>query len=158
MVVRTYEDELRFIERETRTRFRVKPGFVPNMRVPGLFYVNSALEPLIFEELKHAANDAHGGYGGFLPAVKQLANVAALPGIVKASIGLPDIHLGYGFAIGNVRCVPPVSPRHTSTMPCHDVYRAMSPRGARIPPATQRGATLLLSRERAEASTNLPRM
>jgi hypothetical protein len=28
--------------------------------------------------------------------------VAALPGIVGASIGLPDVHAGYGFAIGNV--------------------------------------------------------
>lgn len=43
-----------------------------------------------------------GDVGGFLPAVKQLANVAALPGIVKASIALPDVHSGYGFAIGNV--------------------------------------------------------
>ena len=42
------------------------------------------------------------GYGGFLPAVKQIANVAALPGIVKSSIALPDCHSGYGFAIGNV--------------------------------------------------------
>ena len=40
------------------------------------------------------------GVGGFLPAVKQIANVAALPGIVGYSIGLPDIHSGYGFAIG----------------------------------------------------------
>jgi tRNA-splicing ligase RtcB (3'-phosphate/5'-hydroxy nucleic acid ligase) len=31
-----------------------------------------------------------------------MANVAALPGIVRASIGLPDCHAGYGFAIGNV--------------------------------------------------------
>jgi tRNA-splicing ligase RtcB (3'-phosphate/5'-hydroxy nucleic acid ligase) len=28
--------------------------------------------------------------------------VAALPGIVGRSIGLPDVHSGYGFAIGNV--------------------------------------------------------
>ena len=28
--------------------------------------------------------------------------VAALPGIVRHSIGLPDLHSGYGFAIGNV--------------------------------------------------------
>jgi tRNA-splicing ligase RtcB len=34
--------------------------------------------------------------------VKQIANVASLPGIVTASIGLPDVHSGYGFAIGNV--------------------------------------------------------
>ena len=28
--------------------------------------------------------------------------MAALPGIVRHSIGLPDVHSGYGFAIGNV--------------------------------------------------------
>jgi len=28
--------------------------------------------------------------------------VAALPGIVGKSVGLPDIHSGYGFAIGNM--------------------------------------------------------
>lgn len=37
-----------------------------------------------------------------MPAVKQIGNVAALPGIVSKSIGLPDVHSGYGFAIGNV--------------------------------------------------------
>lgn len=45
---------------------------------------------------------AAGGVGGFLPAVKQIANVAALPGIVGSSIALPDCHAGYGFCIGNV--------------------------------------------------------
>ena len=39
--------------------------------------------------------------GGFLPGVKQIANVAALPGIVGHSVGLPDVHSGYGFAIGS---------------------------------------------------------
>ena len=33
--------------------------------------------------------------------MKQIANVAALPGIVGRSVGLPDVHSGYGFAIGN---------------------------------------------------------
>ena len=42
------------------------------------------------------------GNSVFLPAMKQLANVAALPGIVKASLGMPDVHAGYGFAIGNI--------------------------------------------------------
>lgn len=37
----------------------------------------------------------------FTPALIQAANVATLPGIVEHSIGLPDIHSGYGFAIGN---------------------------------------------------------
>ena len=73
---------------------------MPNMNVCGTFYVNETLKPLMMEELKQFTNAA--GFGGFLPAVKQIANVAALPGIVHRSIGLPDIHSGYGFSIGNV--------------------------------------------------------
>lgn len=52
----------------------------------------------MLEELQNACRP--GMIGGFLPGVKQIANVAALPGIVHKSIGLPDIHSGYGFAIG----------------------------------------------------------
>lgn len=54
----------------------------------------------MFDELK--AFCTAGGVGGFLPAMKQIANVASLPGIVSCSVGLPDVHSGYGFAIGNV--------------------------------------------------------
>jgi tRNA-splicing ligase RtcB (3'-phosphate/5'-hydroxy nucleic acid ligase) len=53
--------------------------------VPGVVYVNDALQELVFDEL--AQHCKSGGYGGFLPAVKQIGNVAALPGIVKYSIG-----------------------------------------------------------------------
>lgn len=35
-------------------------------------------------------------------ALDQVRNVACLPGIVKASLAMPDIHWGYGFAIGGV--------------------------------------------------------
>jgi tRNA-splicing ligase RtcB len=70
------------------------------MRVPGVFYVNKHLETLMFDELSQYAD--RGDIGGFLPAVKQIANVACLPGIVQKSIALPDVHSGYGFAIGNV--------------------------------------------------------
>lgn len=35
-------------------------------------------------------------------AVRQVANVAELPGIVTASFAMPDIHWGYGFPIGGV--------------------------------------------------------
>ena len=48
------------------------------------------------------ARSGSKGIGGFLPAIKQIANVAALPGIVGKSVGLPDVHSGYGFAIGNM--------------------------------------------------------
>ncbi len=35
-------------------------------------------------------------------ALQQVANVACLPGIVKHSLAMPDIHWGYGFPIGGV--------------------------------------------------------
>jgi len=40
-------------------------------------------------------------------AIEQVANVATLPGIVKASIAMPDIHTGYGFTIGGVAAFDP---------------------------------------------------
>lgn len=42
--------------------------------------MNKNLEKLMFDELR--ASHSPTGVGGFLPAVKQIANVAALPGIV----------------------------------------------------------------------------
>jgi len=102
VIVRPYEEEMKYIERLTPEKFRIKKGFVPNMNVEGVFYINKDLEDLILGELRDHCKSAASGYGGFLPAVKQIANVAALPGIVKRSIGLPDVHSGYGFAIGNV--------------------------------------------------------
>ena len=38
---------------------------------------------------------------------EQAANVAALPGIVKASYAMPDAHWGYGFPIGGVAAFDP---------------------------------------------------
>lgn len=49
-------------------------------QVEGVFFVNKNLENLMFEELRNASRP--GAVGGFLPAVKQIANVASLPGIV----------------------------------------------------------------------------
>ncbi len=100
MVVRSYEDECSYLERQGPNAWRIKEGFQPHMNVEGVFYVNSHLEKLMFDELRNACRP--GMVGGFLPGVKQVANVAALPGIVGRSVGLPDIHSGYGFAIGNM--------------------------------------------------------
>ena len=36
------------------------------------------------------------------PALQQVANVATLPGIVGASLAMPDVHWGYGFPVGGV--------------------------------------------------------
>eukprot|EP00960_Hanusia_phi_P036340 752276-Hanusia_phi.AAC.1 len=104
MVVRTYEEECKYVTRVDGTCYRIEKGFVDNMRVPGIFYVNQQIKELLFDELRQFSktSGAAAGMGGFLPAMKQLANVAALPGIVGKSIALPDVHAGYGFAIGNV--------------------------------------------------------
>ena len=100
MVVRSYDDEMQYLEKLSPHCWRIKKGFQPNMNVEGVFYVNSHLEKLMLEELRNACRP--GQVGGFLPGVKQIANVAALPGIVGKSVGLPDVHSGYGFAIGNM--------------------------------------------------------
>ena len=100
MVVRSYDDEMQYLEKLSPYCWRIKKGFQPNMNVEGVFYVNSHLEKLMLEELRNACRP--GQVGGFLPGVKQIANVAALPGIVGKSVGLPDVHSGYGFAIGNM--------------------------------------------------------
>ncbi len=56
------------------------------MRVPGRIYANDALMRILEKE----------------QAPAQVANVAHMPGIVKYSIAMPDIHWGYGFPIGGV--------------------------------------------------------
>jgi tRNA-splicing ligase RtcB len=57
------------------------------MRVPGRIYIS---KDMIEKGLK---NDE---------ALKQVVNVAHLPGIEKYSLAMPDIHWGYGFPIGGV--------------------------------------------------------
>eukprot|EP00741_Cyanophora_paradoxa_P023391 tig00021580_g22597.t1 len=88
------------IEQINSVTYRIKKGFVPNMRVEGRMYVNERLAEVVFEELQSAR--AVESKGGFLSAPNQVANVAALDGILGASLAMPDIHSGYGFAIGNV--------------------------------------------------------
>lgn len=65
------------------------------MLVPGIIYADEAtIGPLV--------SDAREKKGGLTPALVQVANVATLPGIVRASLAMADIHPGYGFAIGGV--------------------------------------------------------
>lgn len=101
---RTIEEELTFLERISDTRYQVQVGFVPNMKVPAEIIVNSDLQTLLVQELRDTC--CVGPYSeaeqSFIPALRQAANVAALPGIVKASLAMPDVHSGYGFCIGNV--------------------------------------------------------
>ncbi|TNN17402.1 tRNA-splicing ligase RtcB isoform 2 [Schistosoma japonicum] len=108
-MTRTYDQELAFLEKITPTCWKIKKGFVPNMNVEGVFYVNDFLEKLMFDELRNFTRS--GDYGGFLPGMKQIGNVAALPGIVHRSVGLPDVHSGYGFAIGNMAAFDLANPK-----------------------------------------------
>lgn len=101
MGIENYEEKIKLVKKVGTNKFKIEIGFVPNMRVPAYFYCNDPLEKLMFDEYRNSFSRKDGG-GGFLPAMKQLANVAGLPGIVGASIGMPDVHAGYGFAIGNI--------------------------------------------------------
>jgi len=91
-------EKLKMVEKVGKHKYKISKGFVANMNVPAFFYANPPLADLMFNEYRSATS----GASAFLPAMKQLANVAALPGIVKASLGMPDVHAGYGFAIGNI--------------------------------------------------------
>lgn len=60
-----------------------------NMRVPGvIFATESMLRDIVKDD-----------------SLRQVMNVAHLPGIEKYSIAMPDIHRGYGFPIGGVAAV-----------------------------------------------------
>jgi len=105
---RTFEEELHYLEKISHTKYRVNIGFVPNMIIPADVIVNQTLEEILLEELEETCCCSTTGNapqkkkdGGFIPALKQMANVAALPGIVKC-LAMPDVHAGYGFCIGNV--------------------------------------------------------
>ena len=60
--------------------------YKPGMRVPGIIYADEALMELIMKDA----------------SLEQVANGATLPGIVKASFAMPDIHQGYGLPVGGV--------------------------------------------------------
>ena len=72
-------------------RWRIPRSYQAGMRVDGIVYANEAL-------LEQAKNDQ---------ALQQVANVAHLPGIVKHSLAMPDLHWGYGFVIGGVAATDP---------------------------------------------------
>ena len=56
------------------------------MRVPGRLFSSEALLGATEED----------------PSLRQLANVATLPGIQRYAFAMPDIHFGYGFPVGGV--------------------------------------------------------
>jgi tRNA-splicing ligase RtcB (3'-phosphate/5'-hydroxy nucleic acid ligase) len=74
------------VERITPYLWRIPPDAKPGMRVPGLVYADDELMAAIRRD----------------GSLEQVANAAALPGIVKASLAMPDIHQGYGLPVGGV--------------------------------------------------------
>jgi len=67
-------------------RWRLPEDTQPGMRVPGEIIASPEMLPHIIAD----------------KTPQQVANVATLPGIVGASLAMPDIHWGYGFPIGGV--------------------------------------------------------
>ena len=65
--------------------WEIPKSFRSDMRVPARIYVDGKMLGEIEQD-----------------ALKQVINVASLPGIQKYSLAMPDIHTGYGFVIGGV--------------------------------------------------------
>jgi tRNA-splicing ligase RtcB len=72
-------------------RIRIPKSYKSGMRVDGMIYADARMAESISSD----------------PAPEQVANVACLPGIVKYSLAMPDIHWGYGFCIGGVAATDP---------------------------------------------------
>jgi tRNA-splicing ligase RtcB len=73
------------LRRIDETKLEVPIDYKRGMRVAGVIYADTVIE-----------KDLETG------SIDQVANVATLPGIVKQSAAMPDIHTGYGFPIGGV--------------------------------------------------------
>lgn len=76
----------KILEKCENFKYKIKKEKFSGMLVDGLIYASDKL-------VQYINNDE---------TYKQVINVAHLPGIVKYSIGMPDIHWGYGFPIGGV--------------------------------------------------------
>jgi len=67
-------------------KWRIPRTHKPGMRVDGVIFA----APEMLEDIRSDQSP------------EQVANVACLPGVVGASLAMPDIHYGYGFPIGGV--------------------------------------------------------
>lgn len=74
------------LEKLDAYRFEIPRSYKPGMRTSGLIFIDESM-----------VSQLRGDQ-----AAEQVANVATMPGIVGASMAMPDIHWGYGFPIGGV--------------------------------------------------------
>ena len=80
--------ELNLLERHSDYEWEIPQHGA--MRMPAVIYASEAL----IRDMDHKVYE-------------QAVNVAALPGIVRASYAMPDAHWGYGFPIGGVAAFDP---------------------------------------------------
>ncbi|QER42495.1 RtcB family protein [Thermodesulfobacterium sp. TA1] len=80
--------EIKKLKKVSEYEWEILP--VGDMRVPGKIFASQRL----IEEMDDKVYE-------------QVCNVASLPGIVKASLAMPDAHWGYGFPIGGVAAFDP---------------------------------------------------
>src|SRR5712692_8867821 len=80
--------DLSLLKRQSGYEWWIEPS--GRMRVPGIIFADEAL----VRDMDHKVYE-------------QVVNVAALPGIQKASYAMPDAHWGYGFPIGGVAAFDP---------------------------------------------------
>ncbi|HEX8948898.1 MAG TPA: RtcB family protein, partial [Dissulfurispiraceae bacterium] len=78
------------LHRIDENRIEVPKDYKSGMRTRGIIYVDKVLESALEQG-----------------SIEQVANVATLPGIVGASMAMPDVHTGYGFPIGGVAAFDP---------------------------------------------------
>jgi tRNA-splicing ligase RtcB len=79
------------LEKVDECCYRIPRSYKEGMRVDGLIFTSEAMLPALQRD----------------SAPDQVANVAFLPGIQRASLAMPDIHWGYGFCIGGVCATDP---------------------------------------------------
>ena len=79
------------LEKAGECLWKIPKSYRNDMRVDGLIFADD----LLIEQIKKDQGP------------EQVANVATLPGIQRASLAMPDIHWGYGFAIGGVAATDP---------------------------------------------------
>lgn len=79
------------LEKIDNYRWKLPKSYKAGMLVDGLIYTSEEMLSAIIKD----------------KALEQIANAAFLPGIVKYSLAMPDLHWGYGLPIGGVVATDP---------------------------------------------------
>eukprot|EP01060_Flectonema_neradi_P036606 TRINITY_DN7099_c1_g1_i2.p1 TRINITY_DN7099_c1_g1~~TRINITY_DN7099_c1_g1_i2.p1 ORF type:complete len:505 (+),score=95.07 TRINITY_DN7099_c1_g1_i2:39-1553(+) len=89
----------KFFEYKGDDELEIQKNWVKGQHVRVRAFVKDVRSSRLLEELQ-GLNRSWS-----LPTLVQLGNAATLPGAISPVIGLPDLHSGYGFAIGSVCAV-----------------------------------------------------